>query len=228
MKGARVVDLGLAPYGEVEALQLRTVDEVLAGGRETLFLVEHPPVITLGRGGGAEHLHVDPAWLAERGVEVVPIARGGNVTCHFPGQLVAYPVFRVSRGRGGVRGFFHNMERAVLETLAHFGLRARREEGRPGVWMDGTRKICSMGIGVRRWVAFHGLALNVLPDVSLFDLVTPCGLPDVRVTSVHAELDRLGATVKPTIQEVKNVLAERIRDVFAHSQVVAPSPAARS
>lgn len=224
----RTVDLGLAPYREVEALQLRTVDEVLAGGEETLYLVEHPKVITLGRGGGAEHLHVAADRLAKQGVEVVPIARGGNVTCHFPGQLVAYPVFRVSKGRGGVRGFFHNMERAVLETLVHFGLDARRVDGRPGVWMDERRKICSMGIGVRRWVAFHGLALNVLPDVSLFDLVTPCGLSDVRATSVHAELERMGVQAKPTIQEVKDVLAQRLRDVFAHSQVAAPSPAARS
>lgn len=223
----KVTDLGLAPYREVEALQLRTVDEVIAGGEETLFLVEHPPVITLGRGGGAEHLHMDQAWLAKRGVEVVRIARGGNVTCHFPGQLVAYPVFRVSRGRGGVRGFFHNMERAVLETLAAFGLEARRVEGRPGVWMDAARKICSMGIGVRRWVAFHGLALNVLPDVSLFDLVTPCGLIDVRATSLHAELDRLGVSGKPTMEEVKHVLARQIRDAFAHPQVAAASPAAR-
>ncbi len=224
----KVVDLGLAPYRETEALQLRTVAEVVDGGRETLFLVEHPPVITLGRGGGAEHLHADPAWLAERGVEVVPIARGGNITCHFPGQLVAYPVFRVNKGRGGVRGFFHGMEQVVLETLDRFGLQAGRVEGRPGVWLDGTRKICSMGIGVRRWVTFHGLALNVLPDVSLFDLVTPCGLSDARATSVHAELDRLGRADKPDIEDVKNVIIERFRAVFAHPQVAAPSPAARA
>ena len=145
------------------------------------------------------------------------------MTCHFPGQLVAYPVFRVNRGRGGVRGFFHNMERAVLETLAHFGLEAVRVEGRPGVWMDGSRKICSMGIGVRRWVAYHGLALNVLADVSLFDLVTTLR-PVRRPGHLHAR--RTGPPGRgPQTEHTgsEGCPCRRIRDVFTHPQVAAPS-----
>ncbi|MEW5774772.1 MAG: lipoyl(octanoyl) transferase LipB [Thermodesulfobacteriota bacterium] len=210
----RIVDLGLIPYREAEALQLETVDAVLAGGEETLFLLEHPPVVTLGRQGGLENLHASPEFLAAQGVDLRHISRGGNITCHFPGQLVAYPVFRIERRPGGVRRFFYDLEEAVIRALDRFGVQAARWEGRPGVWA-GAGKICSIGVAVRRWVTYHGLALNVGRDLSLFSRITLCGLPDARPTSVHLELDKVPGAVPPSMDQVKHALAQAFADVFA-------------
>jgi len=219
----RIRDLGRISYADALALQLEEVERVQQGGEDTLFLLEHPPVITLGKGGGLDNLHVSPGYLKEHEIELVQVKRGGNITCHFPGQLVAYPVFRIEHRPGGIRAFFHDMEETVIRTLARYGLAAGRSEGRPGVWL-GNRKICSMGIGVKRWVTWHGLALNVLPDVSLFQLVTLCGLADAVPTSVHAEMRRCDAqrsseTPLPTLQEIKGVIAEEFRTVFKDSRV---------
>lgn len=214
----RTVDLGLVPYREAEALQLEAVEAVLAGGEETLFLLEHPPVVTLGRQGGLENLHVAPEFLAAQGVDLCRISRGGNITCHFPGQLVAYPVFRIERRPGGVRRFFYDLEEAVIRTVARFGVRAARWEGRPGVWV-GNGKICSIGVAVRRWVTYHGLALNVGRDLSLFDRITLCGLSDARPTSILLELDKQPGAVPPTPQaptmdQVKDALREAFAEIF--------------
>ena len=130
-------DLGLIGYKEAEALQLKTLEEVTAGERgNTLFVLEHPKVITLGRQGGAENLHVDENFLKGQGIELAQTARGGNITCHFPGQLVAYPIWRVEKRPGGMKRFFHDMEKAVINTCAHFGVSTRRRPGHPGVWVD--------------------------------------------------------------------------------------------
>ncbi len=230
----RVVDLGVMAHHEAEALQLATLAEVLAGGEQTLFLVEHPKVITLGRQGGQENLHVNAAFLANQGIELAQTRRGGNITCHFPGQLVAYPIFRVDRRRGGIRQFFADMEEAVIRTTAQFSVRTVRRPGFPGVWVAdqtnvragiqadiqtdirtdvqaGARKICSMGIGVKRGVTYHGLALNVGPDVSLFQLITLCGISGAAATSLSREAGR-----EIAMKEVKDVLAEEFRALFAH------------
>jgi len=210
----RVVDLGLMAYGEAEALQLSTLAEVQSGGEQTLFLVEHPKVITLGLQGGRENLHVSAAHLAGQGIELAQTRRGGNITCHFPGQLVAYPIFLVGQRRGGIRKFFANMEEAVIRTCAHFGVGTERREGYPGVWTSaqaGQRKICSMGIGVKRGVTYHGLALNVGPDVSLFELITLCGIGGATPTSLAREAGR-----EMNMKEVKDVLAEEFRALFTH------------
>lgn len=225
----RIVDLGLMPYREAEALQVATLAEVLAGAEQTLYLVEHPKVITLGKQGGQENLHVGAAHLASQGIELAQTARGGNITCHFPGQLVAYPIFRVEKRKGGIRKFFSDMEEAVIRTTAHFGVLTTRRAGFPGVWTNpdsaspevtstdstgaatGARKICSMGIGVRRGITYHGLALNVGPDVSLFDLITLCGIAGAAPTSLTREAGRA-----IDMKEVKDVLASEFRTHFAH------------
>jgi len=215
----RVVDLGLIAYAEAEALQLETVAAVQQGAEETLYLLEHPPVVTLGRQGGVENLRVSRAFLQAQGVALAQTLRGGNITCHFPGQLVAYPVFRVEKRPGGIRRFFHDMEEAVIRTVGAFGIRAERREGYPGVWI-GLRKICSMGIGVKRFVTYHGLALNVAADVSLFDRITLCGIGDAQATSMTREA---GRTIE--MKEVKDVLAREFRARFAHSAMAAGTPA---
>jgi len=215
-KAMLTIDLGSLSYAEAEAVQTARLGEVSTGGEDTLYLVEHPPVITLGRNGGIENLHAGRGFLAERGIELAQSSRGGNITCHFPGQLVAYPVFRIERRPGGLRSFFHDLEEVVLRTLHTFGLEASRHEGRPGVWID-NRKICSIGVAVRRWTTYHGLALNVGRDLSLFNLITLCGLPDAEATSLHRELDDDSVTM----QEVKDVLTRQFLAIFTHPAVAA-------
>lgn len=211
----RIVDLELMSHAEAEALQLATLSEVQQGAEEVLYLLEHPKVITLGRQGGANHLHVDRSYLESQGIELAQTLRGGDITCHFPGQLVAYPIFRVEKRPGGIRQFFQDMEEAVIRTAAAFGIAAQRRAGFPGVWCGeaaAPRKICSMGIGVKRFVTYHGLALNVAPDVSLFNLITLCGIAGAQATSLSAEAGRC-----IDMKEVKDVLAREFRACFAHS-----------
>ena len=210
----RVVDLGLIPYAEAEKIQLETLNDVVNGAEETLFLLEHPPVITLGRNGGRENLHVSDEFLEQQGIELVHSSRGGNITCHFPGQLVAYPIFRVAKKPGGMRGLFTDLEEVVMRTCSHYGLPTTRQEGKPGVWIE-NRKICSIGIAMRKWTSYHGLAFNVLQDVDLFSLITLCGLADAEPTSLAHELGREDLDM----QEVKHVLREAFRTVFADSAV---------
>ncbi|WP_243547215.1 lipoyl(octanoyl) transferase LipB [Pseudodesulfovibrio tunisiensis] len=218
----RFIDLGVIPYAEAEAIQKTTLEAVMADRQEdTVFLLEHPRVVTYGRQGGAENLRISEAALLTQGVELARTARGGNITCHFPGQLVAYPVIRVEKRPGGIRAFFHDMEEAVIRTCAAFGVTTMRRPGHPGVWIDETRKICSMGIGVRRWVTWHGLALNVSRDVSLFDMITLCGIPDAAPTSLSAEAGR-----DISVEEVKNVFKREFEKALAHS-AVASNQAAR-
>ena len=205
----RILDLGLIAYNDALALQLDAAGRLREGGEECLFLLEHTPTITFGRNGGEEHLPFGRDFFAARGVDIVRSSRGGSITCHFPGQLVAYPVMRVDRRPGGLRGFFTDLEESVIRALARFELTAGRAEGRPGVWID-ERKICSIGIAVKHWITCHGLSFNVARDLSLFDMVTPCGLPGVKATSLHRELD--GAA--PGMAEVKDALAREFCAVF--------------
>ena len=214
----KIIDMGLVPYREAQDFQLARHAEVVDGGEDTLLLLEHPPVITLGKAGGLENLHVSREFLAQRGIDLVEVTRGGNITCHFPGQLVAYPICRVERRPGGVKRFFHDMEEIVIRSLARLDLPARRWEGRAGVW-TASGKVCSMGIAVRKWVTYHGLALNVGADTSLFDLITLCGLSDTKAASVHAELQAMGRDDLPPMQEMKNALAEEFQAAFAHPKM---------
>ncbi|KAB1442282.1 lipoyl(octanoyl) transferase LipB [Pseudodesulfovibrio senegalensis] len=212
-----IVDLGLIDYKKAEALQLERLQAVIDGREDnTLFLLEHPKVITYGRQGGGENLHVGEEFLAQQGITLAQTTRGGNITCHFPGQLVGYPIWRVEKRPGGMRAFFHDMESAVINTCARFGVTTARREGHPGVWVDHSRKICSMGIGVRKWVTYHGLALNVGPDVSLFNLITLCGIQGASPTSLSMEADR-----EITVREVKDVFREEFEKAFAHTAVAA-------
>ncbi|GFK95028.1 Octanoyltransferase [Fundidesulfovibrio magnetotacticus] len=203
----RVIDLGRLTFAEALAIQEAAVEEVREGGEERLYVLEHHPVITFGRHGGEAFLLASAPELARRGVEVAKATRGGSVTCHFPGQAVLYPILRLSGRPGGLRAHFEDLEQAAMDVLAAMGVPSGRSEGRPGVWC-GPRKIASVGVGVRRWVSYHGIAFNVEPDVSLFSLTTPCGLAGVEMTSAWAELARLGLDTAPAeVQGVKHALA---------------------
>lgn len=209
MSGPIFHDLGLMPFVPAQELQLAALEEVAAGGQERIFLVEHPPVITLGRSSGREHLRVDPEFLAARGIALVQTARGGSITCHYPGQLVAYPILRMARRPGGLHGLVHALEAAVISVLAEFDLSAQRCSGRPGVWI-GERKIASIGLGLRKWISYHGLALNLCRDTSLFELITLCGLRGVRPASVHGELN----ANRPDMERLKAVLTRNLADAL--------------
>lgn len=185
MTAGRVLDLGRASYREAHARQLAMVDERKTGaGADTLLLVEHPHVITLGRRQSSQ-----ANVLAAGDVEVVPIERGGDVTYHGPGQLVVYPIVLLAEGERDLHRFLRNLEEAIIRTLDAFGIAAGRTQGATGVWID-ERKIASIGIACRRWVTFHGLALNVSTDLSYFDRINPCGFESSVMTSMERELGR--------------------------------------
>jgi lipoyl(octanoyl) transferase len=197
MRPWQIVDLGLAPYREVWARQLALVEQRQAGrGEDTLLLVEHPHVITVGRAQKAL-----ANVVAAGDVEVVPIERGGDVTYHGPGQLVAYPIIRLEDGERDLHRFLRGLEAAVIATCEAFGLEAGREPGKTGVWLDtarGRKKLCSMGIACRRWVMFHGLALNVGTDLAYFGRINPCGFDAGVMTSLDAL--RGAATPMPEVK----------------------------
>ena len=207
----KIVDLGLISHEKALNIQLERVEQVAGGEENTLYLLEHPPVITVGRNSGWNHLLVDESVLAAEGIALSRTSRGGDITCHYPGQLVAYPVFRVASRPGGMRGFFTDLEEVVIRTLRDFGLQGERVEGRPGVWI-GQGKIASIGIGMRRWTSYHGLSLNVARDMTLFRRITLCGLSGARPTSIHHEL----GDDSITMQEVKDVCVREFCAVFDH------------
>ena len=178
----RVCDLGLVEYERAHEEQKRLVDDVLADGPQTILLCEHPPVITLGRLSDKRHILFPQKYLQERGVPVHFVDRGGDVTLHAPGQLVVYPILRLSEQGKDLHAYMRGLEQVVIDLLAGFDIVANRFPGRTGVWI-GRQKIASIGIGVRKWVSYHGLAVNVNTELGLFDLINPCGL-DVSMTSV--------------------------------------------
>jgi lipoate-protein ligase B len=173
---------GRVEYGEALDQQQALVARRLAGGADALLLLEHPPVYTLGRGG-------DPRWLgeaAEGGVPVVRAHRGGQVTFHGPGQLVGYPILDLRRHRQDVRWYLRSLEEVLVAALRDLGVTAARRPGLTGVWV-GERKIASIGVAIRRWITWHGFALNVGPDLSGFARIVPCGIQGVEMTSVARE-----------------------------------------
>ena len=182
-----VVDLGTESYRDTWARQLALVEQRQRGEvGDTLLIVEHPHVFTLGR-----RRESAANVLAPGDVEVIEIERGGDVTYHGPGQLVAYPILLLGEGERDLHAFLRNLEDAVIATCARFDLATGREPGKTGVWLgpEGARKkICSMGIACRKWVTFHGLALNVTTDLAYFQRINPCGFEANIMTSMAAQL----------------------------------------
>jgi lipoate-protein ligase B len=187
--------LGTVPYGAALEAQLRALEERRRGGTDRLLLLEHPPVITLGRSARPENLRASRAELARRGVDVVEVARGGDVTWHGPGQLVGYAIADLAaRGEPDVSAWLRRLEGALIDALAELGVGARRIPGRTGVFLekpaeDGrARKIASIGVGLRGWLTWHGFALNATTAPGAFDDIVPCGLHDVAMTSLAEAL----------------------------------------
>lgn len=186
---ARVLDLGLRPYREVWELQHELHRQVECGdAAETWIFVEHPPVITLGRNAKTANVLLSKEALSARGVDLVEIERGGDVTYHGPGQLVVYPIRRLARFREVVP-LVRALESAVIEACAHFGVQGERNADHAGVWV-GSNQLCAIGLAVRRMTSMHGIALNVCNELNYDALINPCGLSDRGLTSLSREAGR--------------------------------------
>lgn len=221
-KTLQVRRLGCVPYREAFALQEALVAAHHAGeGVDTLLLLEHPPVVTLGRDAKRDNVKYPEAFLNERGIELVETDRGGDATFHGPGQLVAYPILDLKPDFCDIRRFVNGLERVMIDTVAEYGLTAGPLAGHPGVWLDALpehgmpeRKIGALGARVRRWVTNHGLALNVNTDLEYFDFIVPCGIRDKGVTSLEVELNR-----EIPMDEVMDKLAGHLARIFGRELV---------
>lgn len=217
-----VVDLGRKPYREVWELQHSVFDAMVEAKKhgmalpeERLFLVEHEPVVTLGKHAKRGNLLLTPEMFKSRGVECFDIERGGDVTYHGPGQLVAYPILDLERHHLGVKAYVDMLEESVIETIAEYGIKGERVEGASGVWIGkgtpGERKICAVGVKCSRFCTMHGLALNVNTNLDAFSMINPCGFVDKGVTSISRELGR-----EVDFGEAKEIFTKSFMKVLSH------------
>lgn len=185
------VDLPITDYNQALSLQRRIVAAKTQGllDQDVALMLEHPPVFTLGRNGGRENLIVSESFLERRGIQVVQIERGGNITFHGPGQLVVYPILNLDRLKIGVRDYVGWLEAIMARTAADWGLKALGDDANRGVWIKG-KKLGSIGVAVTRGVCFHGMAFNVNLSLEPFSWINPCGIRNCRMTSLMAELSR--------------------------------------
>ncbi len=229
-----VLDLGRLAYAPALAVQHQTHAAVVAGGEPTLILVEHEPVITVSRRKTAmANLLASPERLAALGIEVQPTDRGGDITYHGPGQLVAYPILPLDRLGLSVVSYMRWLEGVLIQTLASHGLQGNRREGMTGVWLesapDGSRpwhlagpaKVAALGVRVQKNVTLHGLALNVSTNLAHFQTIVPCGLAGAAVTSMT---QCLGENA-PTMPAVKATLTQQMRQALAQLPERPPTPA---
>lgn len=201
--------LGTVDYAEALELQRTLQAKRIAGEIEdTVLLLEHPPVLTMGRSSKAEHVLAPREALAARGISVHEVGRGGDTTYHGPGQLVAYPVIALTGDRRDVRRYVWSLEETMIRTCRDFGVSARRIDGLNGAWVE-DRKVGAVGVRISRWVTMHGLALNANSDLTHFELIVPCGIHDRAVTSLSAEL---GETVRAA--EAMEPLARNLAELY--------------
>lgn len=210
--------LGVVPYAEALSAQEAALAACIGGdGPEQILLLGHPPVYTLGRGADAADLRGADERL---GVPVFRVGRGGGATFHGPGQLVAYPIVRLRANGRDVHGYVRTLEAALIETAAHFGVVAHAPAGQTGVWV-GDRKLASIGIGVRRGIAYHGIAFNVSTDPSFFEQIVPCRCPRMIVVTLADLLSQ----PPPTVSEVGDVFADRLSRRLGFAGTAAQGPA---
>jgi lipoate-protein ligase B len=211
-----VVNLGTVPYEEALELQRALARDRISGAipEDVLLLLEHPPVVTLGRATKARNMISSPEFLASKGVELFEVERGGDVTFHGPGQLVGYPIIDLKRHRLDLHWYLRQVEQALIDTLAAYSIPAERNVGFTGVWTKG-RKIASIGVHARDWVTWHGFALNVTTDLSYFDLIIPCGIDGVTMTSIEREIDvRDSQLPQATVETAAELAAKAFGNLF--------------
>jgi lipoate-protein ligase B len=204
------LELPVVKYGQARDLQLSIVKARHAGrlDRDVVILLEHTPVFTLGRRGGQDNLLVSPTLLKQRGIEVIHIERGGDITYHGPGQLVVYVLMDLISRRIGVTDFVTQLETAMVRTAGHWGVSARGDTDNRGAWV-GRRKLGSIGITVRRGITFHGLALNIHTDLEPFQWINPCGLKECRMTTLEQE-----AGLAIEMKSVRRQMAGHLSELF--------------
>ena len=202
------IELGCSDYGEILDLQLR-LNQARQRNEipDTFLLLEHRPCLTIGRKGGWNHILAGSSVLAAQNIKVFESNRGGDITYHGPGQLICYPVVALTGAERDLHAFARKMEEMLIRTLRQFGLASGRKARYPGVWI-GDAKIGAMGMAVRKWVTMHGVALNVCPDLRHFDLITPCGISGLGVTSMQ-EL-----TGMADMADVRRVLKRQLEGLF--------------
>lgn len=204
-----IIDCGLKDYQSTLNLQENALQDLLNGsGKDTIFIVEHPPVITLGARSSANKLTKDVELIKQAGIEIFQIRRGGGTTAHNPGQLVVYPIINLKKRSLGVSDFVHLLEKIGIEFLSELGLNCGTKKGFPGLWIE-DRKIASIGVQVKKWITIHGIAININNDLSIFDLIVPCGLENVKMTSAEKELGR-----KIDMETAKNTLKRILLKYF--------------
>ncbi len=187
--GASFIDLGLIDYKDAYRLQKEAVAQVVSGAPERIFFCEHPCVLTLGRIADERYILASQEQLAQRRIDVVSIDRGGEVTLHAPGQLVVYPILDLKKHGKDLKQYLYDLEEVAIEFLQGYGISSSRNVGKTGVWV-GPKKIVSIGVGAKKWVAFHGLGVNISTDLELFSLINPCGL-GVQMTSVENVIGKM-------------------------------------
>ncbi|MFL5485901.1 MAG: lipoyl(octanoyl) transferase LipB [Gemmatimonadaceae bacterium] len=211
------VPLGRMGYGEALELQRSIARDRISGTipQDVLLLLEHPPVVTLGRGAKEKHLVASPEFLQSKGVELFEVERGGDVTFHGPGQLVGYPIIDLKRHRQDLHWYLRTIEQALINTLEDYGIPGERNTAYTGVWTRG-KKIASIGVHARDWITWHGFALNVTTDLSYFDLIIPCGIDGVVMTSVAREL----GVGDISIQDLRDRISAKFAEAFDLTAVV--------
>ena len=209
-----VHDLGVVDYDDAWALQKRLAAERISGAlvHDTLLLVQHPPVITLGRSTKPGNLLSTPQRLAELGIQLREVERGGDVTVHEPGQLVAYPIIDLKQHRQDLHWYLRQVEAAVIHALDAIGLDAERQPGQTGVWREG-RKLASIGVHAKDWVTWHGVALNVENDLRTFEHIVPCGIDQVTMTTVQRECAVRGMS-HPGLHRVREAVVDGVLRAF--------------
>ncbi|MFZ1987052.1 MAG: lipoyl(octanoyl) transferase LipB [Desulfatitalea sp.] len=210
MRPGYLLDLPPTDYSQALALQRRAVQARREGRleRDLVVMLEHPPVFTLGRRGGRENLLVSEETLRAKGIAVVPIERGGDITYHGPGQLVVYPLIDLNAGHHSVVAFVAALEQAMIRTAAHWSVAARGDALHRGAWVE-SRKLGSVGITVRRGITFHGLALNVSTDLTPFSWINPCGIQACTMTTLAVEI---GEDVP--MKAVRSEMAKHLSDLL--------------
>ncbi len=207
---------GVVSYKRALELQTETLEKRIKGETEdTLILVEHPPTITTGRRGNFSNLIADTEILKKRGVHIESVGRGGDITFHGPGQVVGYPIISVKNHKGGISGYVRDLEEVIIRALSDFGVSARRIEKLTGVWVK-RGKIASIGVGVKRWTTWHGFALNVNTDLSWFETMVPCGIPQAQMTSIK---DWTASPDDVDKEAVCKSLTKHFADVFGYDGI---------
>ncbi len=218
------IDLDLLEYKRALDLQIQTLNAKIDNGlvEDQIFFVEHPSVFTLGKRGGKENLSVSKEFLNAKGIEVVQTDRGGNITYHGPGQAVMYPIVDLEKNKIGVKEFVYGLEEIMKQTAADFGIDANRDKRNHGIWVKNS-KIGSVGISIKKGISFHGLAMNINPDLKPFSWINPCGLSNVSMTSIEkeiakSELDFDSKDYAISMDKIKTGFIKHFSSVFGYKK----------